>query len=932
MFSKHLRSIYLIFSLTLIGFLFLYPNSSQAEISFSEAQKRYSLYHDFSAEVENAFLKEFENGNNLIIDQIRNIWIFNGDYYEALSLSYYGASEGISSEEIFIILYAYNTIRGNDLAFFKDEKQNDQIKLFNAEHPYLFDVDFIEKKAKEVFEKNDEYASNAASILSMIFTNENRLPNYTSPNYENSLAQLVKYLKYAADNGNFESLHALSLILFMDWYHDYFIYFKESQESKEFYIRKNEWERYNLKAAESGILDAAILRTTLTQAKIIETNNYNNEVCRWAEIGSKRYTANDQGIIIDSNYTSEIWSDLGIEGNYLFSLAVCILIENEYAEGSFDDALFYLQMAKKKKNFNSSFILAQLYIGLDSHRDPNLATKELNDTLQNLNFYLNRYEDKPNPSKLDLPDTIKDIDWLKKNTEDISKDTDQFRGIAELYRLGALALIGCPNIYELTHWSFGDKKDYGLRYSGLDNYFNYKEGDNYKVIKNNNEDFNLALDILETLYNLGDFESALIIARLYRHDDRLKDKYLEKERYWLDKFIKKSSALLSSKITSVNLNEIISNNVVNLFEASVELGNTLREPIWQYRLDIQDLNKIEVESFESLKTASNLVKAIPENKMKELYNARLLSLISSAYTFGIGTNINYFKAYKAAKYASVFDVEYNDLIQRNNLSRLVDNVISISTSNGINKSELLNSLNPTKKIGLVIGVSNYLSKPIKNSINDAISVSSRLTQFGFDLHTLIDPTYEDFKDSLKIIRKKISDNKGDVDVVFYFSGHGLNYDNSSWLLPVDVVIENPSSIIEQGINLRQIIRTLNSQDKGTKIIILDACRNFMDIDNAQSLSNGLESEKAPNNMIIAYSTDPGNYSIDNIEGVNSFYTAEFLNQLNLKNTNLSTLFPSVRLSVLNKTGGKQTPWESSSLTKEYDFLSKDNSINYEDLF
>ena len=298
----------------------------------------------------------------------------------------------------------------------------------------------------------------------------------------------------------------------------------------------------------------------------------------------------------------------------------------------------------------------------------------------------------------------------------------------------------------------------------------------------------------------------------------------------------------------------------------------------------------------------------------------------------MGTEVDYYKAYKSALAASSFDVDYNEFLMRNNLSRLVDNVLSKAEVNGIKRADIINSFLPKKKIALVVGASNYTKNPLKNPLNDAIDLSSRLTQFGFDVSTLLDPTYESFRDSIRILKDKINKNNSNADVVFYFSGHGINYDNSSWLLPVDAKIDTPKSIIESGINLRQIIRSLDEAETGSKIIILDACRDFLSSKDTSSLSNGLDSEKAPSNMIIAYSTDPGNYSIDNIEGENSVYTMELLKQLNGLNTSSLSLFTATRNQVLKKTKGKQTPWETSSLTDEFNFLEKEEKINFREFF
>ena len=82
---------------------------------------------------------------------------------------------------------------------------------------------------------------------------------------------------------------------------------------------------------------------------------------------------------------------------------------------------------------------------------------------------------------------------------------------------------------------------------------------------------------------------------------------------------------------------------------------------------------------------------------------------------------------------------------------------------------------------------------------------------------------------------------------------------------------------------------------------------------------GLAIVDAPNGSIVGYSTAPGTEALDGSDG-HSPYTKAFLKLAHEPNVPIEQLFKRVRLEVNNTTDGKQTPWESSSLTSDFTFF------------
>jgi uncharacterized caspase-like protein len=76
---------------------------------------------------------------------------------------------------------------------------------------------------------------------------------------------------------------------------------------------------------------------------------------------------------------------------------------------------------------------------------------------------------------------------------------------------------------------------------------------------------------------------------------------------------------------------------------------------------------------------------------------------------------------------------------------------------------------------------------------------------------------------------------------------------------------------------------------------------------------------APSGSIIAYSTSPGKTASDGT-GDNGLYTSALLKYMQVPNLILEDVFKNVRSEIEKISGGKQTPWESTSLKGSFYFI------------
>ena len=81
---------------------------------------------------------------------------------------------------------------------------------------------------------------------------------------------------------------------------------------------------------------------------------------------------------------------------------------------------------------------------------------------------------------------------------------------------------------------------------------------------------------------------------------------------------------------------------------------------------------------------------------------------------------------------------------------------------------------------------------------------------------------------------------------------------------------------------------------------------------------GLSEVKGGEGTLIAYSTGPGEVALDG-SGDNSPYARALSIAMDSTGVPIEAMFRTVRREVLRTTGGKQLPWETSSLTEEFAF-------------
>src|SRR6266702_3829587 len=226
---------------------------------------------------------------------------------------------------------------------------------------------------------------------------------------------------------------------------------------------------------------------------------------------------------------------------------------------------------------------------------------------------------------------------------------------------------------------------------------------------------------------------------------------------------------------------------------------------------------------------------------------------------------------------------------------------------------------PEQRIALVIGNSNYQNVArLPNPANDAKAVAELLNTAGFEVISATDLSHNQMIEVMQDFSARIAGRGANTVAMVYYAGHGVQLAGENYLVPVDARISSEPDLIDGSVRLVDVMATLEAIPSRMRIVILDACRNnpFPSLNEA---GRGLAIVDAPNGSIVGYSTAPGTEALDGV-GNHSPYTDAFLRLAHEKNVPIEQLFKRVRLEVNNSTDGRQTPWESSSLTSDFYFF------------
>jgi len=269
---------------------------------------------------------------------------------------------------------------------------------------------------------------------------------------------------------------------------------------------------------------------------------------------------------------------------------------------------------------------------------------------------------------------------------------------------------------------------------------------------------------------------------------------------------------------------------------------------------------------------------------------------------------------------------------------------------------------PKKRVALVIGNAKYKSPhhsqgqinlvDVPSASKDANDMTTALQESGFLVYKLLNGDRETMSKALDKFGDQLDENTVGF---FYFSGHGLEVDDETYLISTDA---NPlnSSLDKNTLAAKAVTRSevyAMMTDTHLNFVVLDSCRDsgsatddtdkgvvamLKGVDQELEIEVGAnpgKPEQMPERTILVYATGDGHTAIGaSSDQQNSLYTKHLLKFIAEPGLSVDELFDDVSRSVEQETDANyqlksQIPKKAQSETSgvENSFLFRQGSAN-----
>ena len=269
---------------------------------------------------------------------------------------------------------------------------------------------------------------------------------------------------------------------------------------------------------------------------------------------------------------------------------------------------------------------------------------------------------------------------------------------------------------------------------------------------------------------------------------------------------------------------------------------------------------------------------------------------------------------------------------------------------------------PKKRVALVIGNAEYKPQPnfqgqiilgnVPSASKDAKDMTTALQESGFTVYQVLDGDRETMRTTLRRFGEQLDKNTVGF---FYFSGHGLEVDDETYLISTDA---NPlnSSLDKKTLAAKAVTRSevyAMMADTHLNFVVLDACRDsgsatddtdkgvvamLKGVDQELKIEVGAnpgKPEQMPERTILVYATGDGHSATGSSSAQqNSLYTKHLLKFITEPGLSINKLFDDVSRSVEQETEDNyqlksQIPKKAQSETSgvENSFLFRQGSAN-----
>ncbi len=220
------------------------------------------------------------------------------------------------------------------------------------------------------------------------------------------------------------------------------------------------------------------------------------------------------------------------------------------------------------------------------------------------------------------------------------------------------------------------------------------------------------------------------------------------------------------------------------------------------------------------------------------------------------------------------------------------------------------------RLALVIGNSAYAEGALANPVNDATDFAAKLRGLGFQVELLLNADQRAMEEAIDTFTRALT-GPGKVGL-FYFAGHGIEYQGRNYLLPIGAILNGAVDLRYKAVDAGRVLDGMGESGNGLNMVVLDACRNNPFPSTFRSASRGLARLSPAKGTLVLYATQPGAVASDG-DGRNGVFTKHLLSAMDEPGLEVEQAFKRAALAVDQETGGAQTPWIEGVVLGQFAF-------------
>ena len=224
------------------------------------------------------------------------------------------------------------------------------------------------------------------------------------------------------------------------------------------------------------------------------------------------------------------------------------------------------------------------------------------------------------------------------------------------------------------------------------------------------------------------------------------------------------------------------------------------------------------------------------------------------------------------------------------------------------------SVAAAERLALVVGNDAYSDLSVlRNAVNDARAVAVALEDVGFTVTKVENATRAEMATALGRFAARV---QGDDVALFYFAGHGVQVNQTNYLIPTDYSGQTAAEVQLSAFSAVEIEGLL--REARVAMLVFDACRNNP-YRGFRTSGGGLAAMEA-RGTLIAYAAGAGEVAVDAAPGAsNGLFTAKLVEALRVPGLTATELFQRVRRQVYAASNEEQFPAVYDQLLSDFVF-------------